>query len=213
MTKDNQIKSIGGVEINPNFGTVPPQDVARRRVLPRERDAGGAGADAAGTGIRRFVMDRSTLLWEQQRTPALLFLIKSGGRPTFTLESACAAPPSCPFLQQMSHCLATFIKIPLTKLLIESLPSPTPQHSARRSGRRCSRSLSLSCGTTRAPKLKLLCPASPLPRRRSPAASPRSPGLTSHIPEPVVCVLQMDCTCSRRSQQHNPMQKMQTGDF
>lgn len=47
----------------------------------------------------RFIIDSSRLLWELERGPALLLLIKSGERPIFTLESSCAAPPSCPFLQ------------------------------------------------------------------------------------------------------------------
>lgn len=36
MIKNDHIKSIGGVEIDPNFGTVPPRMWPKGRILPRE---------------------------------------------------------------------------------------------------------------------------------------------------------------------------------
>lgn len=91
----------------------------------------------------------------------------------------------------MSHCLATFIKIPLTKSFIKTQPSPSLQHRARRTGKRRSRSLSPSCGTTRVPKPKSLCSVSPL--RAAPSSSSAcSPGLPSYTPQSVLCVVQVD---------------------
>lgn len=51
MIKNDQIKSIGGVEIDPNFGTVPPQDVAEGQDPPQGSDAGGARAGTGALGL------------------------------------------------------------------------------------------------------------------------------------------------------------------
>lgn len=60
------------------------------------------------------------LLWQAESSALTASNQMLGGDPlsSFTLKSSRTSPPSCPFLWEMSHCLATFIKIPLTKLSI-----------------------------------------------------------------------------------------------
>lgn len=106
----------------------------------------------------------------------------------------------------MSHCLATFIKIPLTKSFIKTRSFPSPQHSAR-SGKRCSRSLSPSCGTTRVPKPKRFCSVSPFRAAPLQQHSLLPWAHLLHSRASVLCFADGYCTCSCKNQQHNLMQK------